>query len=110
MLGTYASFAAILGSCALVGQAVFVACGRRMPSELAPAVGLAVLAAIAWATARIVPEGAISLLAIGLATAGSLAYAARRVEGLAAALRVAGPVAVGGAVLASLPFIVEGRF
>ena len=52
MLGTYASFLLILGASAIVGQAVFAACGRRTWSRLSPAVGLAAVLAIFRATDR----------------------------------------------------------
>ncbi|HSI81923.1 MAG TPA: hypothetical protein VK919_14880, partial [Solirubrobacterales bacterium] len=57
MLATYASFVAVLGASALAGQAIVAASGRRSPSPLAPAVGLAALIALAWATVRLPGEG-----------------------------------------------------
>ena len=110
MLGTYASFLLILGLSGLAGQAVFAACGRRSWSCLSPAVGLGLLFAVAWGTVRIPPAGIISLLALGVPSVASLAYLRGRLDGLSGALRIGVPVALGALVLASLPFIIEGRF
>ncbi len=110
MLGTYASFLLILGFSALLGQAMFAACGRRSMSRLSPAVGLAVLTAIAWGTARISPEGVISLTVIAVLGAASAAFLRGRLDDLPRALRIADPVELIAVLAASLPFIVEGRF
>ena len=64
MLGTYASFLVILGASLLIGQAIFVACGRIAWSPLAPAVGLAALCPLAWWTVRLPGEGTAALVAI----------------------------------------------
>jgi len=110
MVGTYASFLLILGFSALLGQAVFAACGRRSMSRLSPAVGLAVLTAVAWGTARISPEGVISLTVIAVLGVASAAFLRGRLHDLPRALRIAVPVELIAVVVASLPFIVERRF
>jgi hypothetical protein len=110
MLGTYASFLLVLGLSALVGQALFAACGRRTWSWLAPAAGLAALIAIAWGTVRLPGEGLAALIAI--AVLGAVAIVALRpgVWDLASELRGGASVAAVALVAASLPFIVEARF
>ena len=110
MLGTYVSFLALLGASALVGQAIFVACGRLEWSRLGPAVGLAALCAIAWWTVRLPGEGTAALVAIVVATAVSAAYLRGRVRGVGEALRRGVTVELAAVALGSLPFIVEGRF
>jgi hypothetical protein len=110
MLGTYASFLLVLGLSALVGQALFAACGRRTWSWLAPAAGLAALIAIAWGTVRLPGEGLAALIA--MAVLGAVALVALRpgVWDLASELRGGASVAAVTLVAASLPFIVETRF
>ena len=110
MLGTYASLVVLLAAAAVIGQAVLLAAGRRRWSGLAPAVGLAALCALAWWTVRLPGEGTTAAVACALATAVAAAYLVGRVEGTAEAARRAAPVALGALVLASLPFIAEGRF
>jgi hypothetical protein len=110
MLGSYVSFLVILGLSALLGQAVFAACGRRSWSPLAPAVGLAALAAIAWGTVRLPGEGGAALVAIGIAAGASAIYVRGPLDDLPRALALALPVGIAALLLSSLPFLVEGRF
>jgi hypothetical protein len=110
MLGTYASFAAILVASGCVGQAVFCICGRRRWSWLAPAVGLATITAVAWATVRLPGDGAAAAIAVGALTVASLAFLWGRGEGFRGAAQVGLAAAAIALVAASLPFIVEGRF
>src|SRR3954451_20284219 len=110
MLGTYGSFAAILIASGCVGQAVVCLCGRRTWSWLAPAIGLAAIAAVAWATVRLPGNGAAAAIAIGVVAFTGLVVVWPRVDGVGAAL-AGGLVPLATAlVLASLPFIVERRF
>jgi hypothetical protein len=111
MAGTYASALAIFGCSALVGQAVFALCGRRDPSLLAPAVGLAALLAVAWAAVRLPGEGTAAAIAVGVVTLAGIEVVHRRTSGVVDALRgMALPVVVAAVVCGSLPFLVEGRF
>jgi len=110
MLGTYASFAAILVASGCVGQAVFGVCGRREWSWLAPVVGLATITAVAWGTVRLPGEGTAAAIAIGVLVAASALFLFGRVSGLRGAVGVGLPALVGAVVAASLPFIVERRF
>jgi len=109
MLGTYASFLALFAASALVGQALFVACGRRQWSPLAPAVGLAALCPIAWWTVRLPGEGAATAIALALCAALAVFYLRGRATGGRSALGAA-PLALAALLAASLPFLVEGRF
>jgi hypothetical protein len=110
MLGTYASFVAILVASSLIGQAVFCVCGRRSWTWLAPAVGLAATAAVAWATVRLPGEGAAAVIAVGLLALVALGVVWGRVTGAGTMLAGGAAALVAALVLASLPFIVEGRF
>ena len=110
MLGTYASFAAILIASGCVGQAVFRACGRREWSWLSPAVGLAATIAFAGGTVRLPGDGAATAIAVGVVVAVAVAYLLGRVNGLRSALGVGLPALLGAVIAASLPFIVERRF
>jgi branched-subunit amino acid transport protein len=106
MLGTYASFLLVLGLSALVGQAVFAACGRRTWSWLSPAVGLAGVVAVAWGAVRLPGEGLAALIALGVLAGVAVALLRPGVWDLAAELRAGAPVAAIALVAASLPFIV----
>jgi hypothetical protein len=110
MLGTYGSLVVVLAASCVVGQAVFALCGARRWSWLAPAVGLAVLIAVAWGAIGLPGRATASVVAIGALCAASLVVLAwrrpRSAEGVGSGL-VAGAVAVLGG---SMPFIIEGRF
>jgi hypothetical protein len=110
MLGTYASLAAILVTSGCVGQAIFCLCGRRRWSWLSPAVGLAAITGVAWATVRLPGDGVAAVIAVGALTVASLAYLWGRVQDAREAAVVGLPLAVLTLLAASLPFIVEGRF
>src|SRR3954469_1564549 len=110
MLGTYGSFAAVLLASGCVGQAVFCLCGRREWSWLAPAVGLAGLTAVAWATVRLPGHGTAAAIAIGALVVVAIGIVWRRTPGAGPALVDGAPALIAAIVLASLPFIVEARF
>ena len=110
MLGTYASALLVMLAAAAVGQAVLALCGRREWSWLAPAVGLAALLPVAWWAVRLPGEGTAAALACGVLAIAAGACLHGRVEGLGEAARVGLPVAALALALASLPFIVEGRY
>jgi hypothetical protein len=110
MAGTYASFLLVLGASATVGQAILALCGRRTWSHLAPAVGLAALIALAWATVRLPGEGTAAVIALGVVTAAAAVYLLGRVTDLQLGLRADLPLELAAAAVASVPFIVEWRF
>src|SRR5215475_14441012 len=78
MLATYGSFALILAASCVIGQALFALCGARRWSWLAPAVGLAIVTAVAWGTVRLPGEGTASAIAIGCLGLASLVLLAGR--------------------------------
>ncbi len=110
MAGTYLSMAVILAAAAAAGQGLFIACGRREWSWLSPAVGLAACAALAWGVLSVTDEPAAALVAVVLLGIAGLGLCV--VAGEAGRVRpgVAVAVLLGAALLASLPFAVEGRF
>jgi hypothetical protein len=110
MIGTYAAVLAVCGASLAIGQAAIGLCGARRWSWLAPAVGLALLAATCWGTVRIGGDGVVSAAVVLVLTLGSIAYLWGRLEGGAEALRVGWPVALLALLAASLPFAVEGHF
>jgi hypothetical protein len=110
VIGTYASVLAVCGASLLVGQAAAAVCGQRRWSWLSPAVGLALVCALAWATVRLPGEGVASALAILTVSIASAIYLRGRVGQLAAGATGAVPVALVALAAASLPFVVEGRF
>jgi hypothetical protein len=110
VIGTYAAVLAVCGAALALGQAAIGLCGGRRWSWLSPAVGLALLLAICWATVRLPGDGLAPALLAPILVLASVAYLWGRVEGGGEALRAGWPVALGALLAASLPFVVEGHF
>jgi len=110
VIGTYAAVVAICGASLAIGQAAIALCGVRRWSWLAPAVGLALVCSICWATVRLPGDGALSAVPVLVLAVGSVAYLWGRLEGGGEALRAGWPVALVALAAASLPFLVEGHF
>ncbi len=110
MIGTYAAVVAVCVASSAIGQAALCLCGVRRWSWLAPAVGLALLCAVSWATVRMPGDGVVSAVLVLVLTIVALAYLWGRIEGGGDALRTGLTVAAGALLAASLPFAVEGHF
>jgi hypothetical protein len=110
VIGTYGSVLAVCAASLAIGQATVTRCGRRGWSWLSPAVGLALVCALCWATVRMPGDGAVSAVAVLVAALVSAVYLRGRVEGLGDAVATGLPVALVALAAASLPFVVEGRF
>lgn len=110
MIGTYAAVLAVCGASLALGQAALGLCGVRRWSWLAPAVGLALLAAVCWGTVRIGGDGVVSAIVVAALTAAAVAHPWGRLEGGGEALRAGWPVALAALAAASIPFAVEGHF
>ncbi len=110
MIGTYAAVLAVWGASLAIGQAAIGLCGARRWSWLSPAVGLALLCAVCWGTARLGGDGIGSVVAVALLTIASVVFLWDRLEGGGEALQVGWPVALIALLAASLPFAVEGHF
>jgi hypothetical protein len=110
VIGTYAAVLAVCGASLAIGQAAVALCGVRQWSWLSPAVGLALVCAIAWATVRMPGDGLVAAIAIPLVAVAAAIYLRGRLEGGGEALRSGLPVALAALLAASLPFIVEGHF
>ena len=110
MIGTYAAVVAVCGASLPIGQAALALCGVRRWSWLSPAVGLALLCAICWATVRMPGDGLISATLVLLLVVAALVYLRGQVEGGGEALRAGFPIAIGALLAASIPFVVEGHF
>jgi hypothetical protein len=89
---------------------VFAICGRRTWSRLSPAVGLAALISLAWATVRLPGRGTTAVIALGVLSAAACVLLIGRLADLRPTLSLDVPVALGALALGSLPFIVEQRF
>jgi len=105
MLGTYLSLLLILAVAALLGQGLFWLCGRREWSWLAPAVGLAAVTSLAWGGVNVGGDPIVGLIVIGVLALASAVVVPKALPRISACIVIA--VAVG---LASLPFLIEGRF
>jgi hypothetical protein len=110
VIGTYAAVLAVCGASLTIGQAAIALCGTWRWSWLAPAVGLALVGAICWATVRMPGHGALSAIAVLLVAVAAAIYLHGRLEGGGEELRTGAPVAIGALLAASLPFVVEGHF
>ncbi len=110
MIGTYAAVVAVCGASLAIGQAAVAVCGQRRWSWLAPAVGLALVMAVCWATVRLPGHGVVSAVVVLALALAAVAYLWGRLEGGGEALRAGWPVALAALVAASLPFVVEGHF
>ena len=110
MIGTYAAVVAVCGASLAIGQAAIGLCGRRSWSWLSPAVGLALVCAVCWATVRMPGDGVVSAIVVLALVVASIAYLWGRLEGGGEALRVGLPVALVALLAASLPLAVEGHF
>jgi len=101
---------AVCVSSLAIGQAALGLCGVRRWSWLAPAVGLALVCALCWATVRMPGHGVVSAVLVSALTILALAYLWGRVESGGDALRVGLPVAIGALLATSLPFAAQGHF
>ena len=110
MIGTYAAVLAVCGASLAIGQAALGLCGWRRWSWLSPAVGLALLCAVCWATVRLPGEGITSALVVAALVVAAIAYLWGRLQGGGEAVRAGWPVALAALAAASLPFLVEGHF
>jgi hypothetical protein len=110
VIATYAAMVAVCVSALTIGQATLALCGAKRWSWLSPAVGLALVCALCWATVRMPGHGVVSAIAVGVLAVASAAYLRGKVEGGEEALRSGAPVALGALLAASLPFAVEGHF
>jgi hypothetical protein len=110
VIGTYAAVVAICAASSAIGQAAIGLCGARRWSWSAPAVGLALLCAVCWATVRLPGDGVVSALAVLVLTVAAVVYLRGRVEGTGEALAAGRPVALGALLATALPFVAEGHF
>jgi hypothetical protein len=110
VIGTYVAVVAVCGASLAIGGATLALCGARRWSWLSPAVGLALVCAICWATVRMPGDGVVSAVVVLVLAIGSALYLRGRVEGGGEALHSGIPVALGALLAASIPFVVEGHF
>jgi hypothetical protein len=111
MLGTYASALLVIGASLAIGQAVLTVCGWRRWSWLSPAVGVALLLAVAWGSVRLPGDATAAAIALGVVTLAALLVLWRlRPAGEAGLVREGGPAALLALAGASIPFFVEGHF
>jgi hypothetical protein len=110
VIGTYVVALAVCGASLAIGQTAIAICGGREWSWLSPAVGLALLCAVCWATVRMPGDGVVSAIAVALLVAASVAFLWGPVEGGEEAWRAGLPVGLIALGAASLPFFAEGHF
>ncbi len=111
MLGAYASVAVLVAASIAAGQAILSLCGRRESSWLAGPVGLAALLVVSGIAIKLPGHGTAVAIALAALVAASLAILAlgRRAPHGRADLALALAAAALALLVASLPFIVNGR-
>jgi len=109
-LGTYVAAIGLLVVATALGAGVLAAAGARRLSPVAPVVGLAAAAALAWWAVRLPGHGLTALLVLVAAASLAAVYAAVRLDGVGAALTRMLPTAVAALAAASIPFAAEGHF
>jgi hypothetical protein len=110
MIATYAATLLVCGCAMAIGQAAVALCGVRRWSWLAPAVGLALLCAICWATVRLPGDGVTSALLALLLAAASALFLRGRLEWERGDLWTGLAAAALALLAVSLPFAAEGHF
>jgi hypothetical protein len=110
VIGTLAAAFVACAAALAIGQAAIGLCGQRRWSWLSPAVGLALILAVCWATVRMPGDGVLSAVAILVLFIAAVVYLQRRLEGGPEAWRAGWPVGLIALLAASLPFAVEGHF
>jgi hypothetical protein len=110
VLANYAAALVVCVASLALGQAALALCGVRRWSWLAPAVGLALLCAVCWATVRLPGNGIVSAVVVLVIAFASTLYLRGRLEGGGVAFRAGWPIAAGALLAASLPFAAEGHF
>jgi hypothetical protein len=103
----------LICACSLaVGQAALALCGVRRLSWLSPAVGLALLCSLCWATVRLPGDGAAAAVAVVVVMVAAILFLRGRRNDGAPREEISAGLAVAGLALvaASLPFVVEGHF
>ena len=109
-LGTYVTAIGLIAIATALGAGILALAGARRLSPVAPVVGLAAASAIAWWAVRLPGHGSTALLALIVIAVLAGAFAAIRLEGVAATLRRIAPTALAALTAVSIPFVVEGHF
>ena len=110
MLGTYATALLIIGSSVPLGAAVLLLSGRREWSWIGPALGLAVITALAWLLVRLPGEGLTAILGIGVLALAAGIWALPRLGLGWQTLREGAPPGLLTLIAVSIPFLIEGHF
>lgn len=110
MLGTYATALLVIGTSVPLGAAVLVLSGRREWSWTGPALGLAVITALAWLLVRLPGEGLTAILGIGVLAVAAGNWAMPRLGLGWQVLREGAPAGLLTLIAVSIPFLVEGHF
>ena len=109
-LGTYATAIGLIAIATALGAGILAAAGARRLSPVAPVVGLAAAAVIAWWAVRLPGHGLTALLALVALAALAGTFAAIRFEGTGEVLGRMLPTGIAALAAVSIPFVVEGHF
>ena len=109
-LGTYATAIGLIAVATALGAGILAAAGARRLSPVAPVVGLAAAAVIAWWAVRLPGHGLTALLALVVLAAAAGVFAAVRLEDAPAVVSRMLPSGVVALAAVSIPFAAEGHF
>jgi hypothetical protein len=109
-LGTYGTAIGLVAVSTAIGAGILAASGARRFSPVAPVVGLAAAAAVAWWTVRLPGHGLTALLVLLALAIAAGAFAAWRLDGVRSDLAAHAPAALVTLLAASIPFVAEGHF
>jgi hypothetical protein len=111
LLAAYGSLALLCAAAVVVGQAILSLCGRREFTWLSGPVGLAAIVVASGIAIKLPGHATAAAIALGAVLVAAAALLALRggAVGFGEALRVGLPAALLSLLIASIPFIVNGR-
>ncbi|MFN8113660.1 MAG: hypothetical protein U0R51_10745 [Solirubrobacterales bacterium] len=109
-LGTYATAIGLIAVATAIGAGILAGAGARRLSPVAPVVGLAAAAMIAWWAVRLPGHGLTALLTLIVVAAIAGGFALVRLEGVGETLTRMLPAGIAALAAVSIPFAAEGHF
>ena len=109
-LGTYATAIGLIAVSTALGAGILAAAGARRLSPVAPVVGLAAAAVLAWWAVRLPGHGLTALLVLLVVATAAGLFATLRLEDVGTVLMRLLPTGIAALAAVSIPFAAEGHF